>query len=251
MRFIKMEGLGNDFVVLEGVEPDPDLIRILCDRRRGVGADGVLVVGRGPEMRYWNADGSAAEMCGNGLRCVARHAVDAGWATQGEWITIGTAVGPRRALVADDMVTVEIGAVEMGDTLVIGGRTYRRASIGNPHAVAFVDDPDAVDVEAEGSTVSNDPGFPAGANVEFVSNDGPGRIRLRVWERGVGETLACGSGMVVAAAVAAGNDGPIEVSVRGGTARVYFEEGSGYLVGPARRVFDGEWPLLSADDGGH
>lgn len=240
-----MEGLGNDFVVLEGDALEPDLIPLLCDRRRGVGADGVLVVDPRPAMRYWNADGSPAEMCGNGLRCVARYAVEAGWAPAGEWMTVDTAVGPRRARVDDELVTVEVGPVELGGLLDIGGRSYRQASIGNPHAVTLVDDPDGVDVAGEGRLVAGDAAFPAGANVEFVALEGPGRIRLRVWERGVGETQACGSGIVVAGAVA-GNGEPVEVSVRGGSARVYFEEGSGFLVGPARRVFDGEWPPVSA-----
>lgn len=249
MKFTKMEGLGNDFVVLEGAEPDPDLIRRLCDRRRGVGADGVLAVDSRPGMRYWNADGSAAEMCGNGLRCVALFAVEAGWAPAGEWMMIETAVGPRKARVDNDAVTVELGAVELGEQLELGGRSVRRASIGNPHAVIVVDDPEEVDVAEEGARIGADPAFPDGANVEFVAIDAPGRIRLRVWERGVGETLACGSGMVVASA-AVGGDQPVEVSVRGGVARVYFEEGSGYLVGPARRVFAGEWSPFSADVGG-
>jgi len=249
MKFTKMEGLGNDFVVLEGADPDPALIRRLCDRRHGVGADGVLAVDSRPGMRYWNADGSSAEMCGNGLRCVARYAVEAGWAAAGEWMVIETAVGPRRARVDDDTVTVELGAVELGENLKLGGRTVRRASIGNPHAVIVVEDPESVDVTEEGARIGADPAFPDGANVEFVAIDTPGKIRLRVWERGVGETLACGSGMVVASAAVSG-DQPVEVSVRGGVARVYFEERSGYLVGPARRVFEGEWLPLSADVGG-
>src|SRR5690606_34783982 len=109
VKFTKMQGLGNDFVVLEDVEPAPDLVRQLCDRRRGVGADGVLTVDARPSMRYWNADGSVAEMCGNGLRCVARYAVDRNWAPNDEWFVIETAVGPRRALVADPWITVEVG----------------------------------------------------------------------------------------------------------------------------------------------
>lgn len=240
MKFTKMEGLGNDFVVVEGADPDPALIRSLCNRRRGVGADGVLAVDSRPGMRYWNADGSAAEMCGNGLRCVALYAVEAGWAPAGEWMVIETAIGPRKARVDTDAVTVELGAVTLGESLELRGRSVLPASIGNPHAVIVVEDPEAVDVAEEGARIGADPAFPDGANVEFVAIDAPGKIRLRVWERGVGETLACGSGMVVASA-AVGGDGPVEVSVRGGVAQVYFEEGSGYLVGPARRVFEGEW----------
>lgn len=243
MKFTKMQGLGNDFVVIEGDEPGPSTIRELCHRRFGVGADGVLLVDDSPRMRYWNADGTRAEMCGNGLRCVARYAVDRKWAAAGEWMTILTDVGVRRARVDAEGVTVEIGPVKRGGTVQIGGRTYHQASTGNPHAVTLIEDPDLVDVTAIGQAVSGDVAFPEGANVEFVKLEGPTRIRLRVWERGVGETLACGSGMVAAAAVSIGTShGPIAVEVLGGDAEVRFERDSGYLTGPAEYVFRGEWP---------
>lgn len=242
MRFTKMQGLGNDFVVLEDTDPSAALVRELCDRRWGVGADGVLVVDRRPTMRYWNADGSPAAMCGNGLRCVARYAVDRGWAPLEEWFSVETPVGPRRAMVGDSEVTVEIGKVTIAGTVTIDGRVYHEASVGNPHAVTLVDDPDRVAVGEVGPVVENDIAFPAGTNVEFVARVAPNRLRLRVWERGVGETLACGSGMVVAAAVAAGMDGePVEVVVRGGVGRVFFRAGAAYLSGPAETVFTGEW----------
>lgn len=251
MRFTKMEGLGNDFVVIEGTVPDSELVRRMCDRRRGIGADGVLLVDSRPAMRYWNADGSVAEMCGNGLRCVARYAVDRGWAPHGEWFAVDTAVGLRRALVESPVVTVELGRVDIAGTLPINQRVYHEASIGNPHAVTIVSDPDQVDVAGEGRIVASDEAFPEGVNVEFVAAVAPNRIKLRVWERGVGETLACGSGMVVAAAVAVGTtSGPVEVLVPGGRAEVVFREGSGYLAGPAVTVFEGEWPDVSAGDGG-
>lgn len=241
MRFTKMHGLGNDFILLEGVDPSPDLIRSLCDRRRGIGADGVLSLDTRPGMAYWNADGSPAEMCGNGLRCVARYSVDRGWAPAGSWFPIATPVGQRRALVEASKVTVELGTVRIGGTLSIGGRTFHEASIGNPHAVTLVDEPNEVDVAREGPAVSGDAAFPQEANVEFVKVEGPDRIRMRVWERGVGETLACGSGIVVAAAVAVGTGpGTITVEVPGGRAEVYFEDGQAYLSGPAETVFVGE-----------
>ncbi|MGH8911159.1 MAG: diaminopimelate epimerase [Acidimicrobiia bacterium] len=240
MKFTKMEGLGNDFVVVEADQVAPADVRRWCDRRRGIGADGVLALDDSPAMRYWNADGGAAQMCGNGLRCVARYATDRGWQKAGEWFEVTTPVGPRRVRVDDDSVIAEIGPVELGGELTIEGRTFRRASIGNPHAVTLVDDPDAVDVASIGPKVGANSAFPEGANVEFVARTNDG-IRLRVWERGVGETLACGSGMVVAAAVAAGSDrGPIAVTVPGGDAVVYFEAGSGFLTGPAVTVFTGE-----------
>lgn len=238
-----MEGLGNDFVVVEAVHVSPTDVRRWCDRRRGIGGDGVLAVDDAPTMRYWNADGSAAEMCGNGLRCVARYATQRGWAAAGEWFEVGTPVGSRRVRVDDDVITAEIGRVTTGAVVTIEGMEFLQVAIGNPHAVALVTDPDAVDVVGVGRRVNDDPAFPEGANVEFAAPVGTDALRLRVWERGVGETLACGSGMVVAAAVVGnGRPGPMRVTVPGGEATVHFEEGSGFLTGPAVAVFTGEWP---------
>lgn len=239
MKFTKMEGLGNDFIVLEEMV-DADTVRSLADRRRGVGADGVLVMSADLVMRYLNADGSEAEMCGNGLRCLARRAVDRGWAPRGEWFEIETPVGARR-VVAGDEVSVEVGPVDVDGTIVLHDYEFTTASVGNPHAVALVDDPGSVPVADVGARVGTDPFFPRGTNVEFVTVTAPGSLRLRVWERGVGETLACGSGIVVAAAVASGMDEITTVTVPGGTATVAFEEGSGYLTGPVATVFSGEW----------
>lgn len=241
MRFAKMEGLGNDFVVVEEVPAGPAQVRAWCDRRHGIGADGVLAIGPEPSMLYWNADGSRAEMCGNGLRCVARYAVDRHWCEAGEWFSISTPAGSRRALVDGEMVTVEIGPVELGGPVEIEGVEYRRASLGNPHAVRIVEDPDSMDVTQVGPVVAAAPVFPDGANVEFVALTSPGHIRMRVWERGVGETLACGTGMVAAAAVVSGaQEGVVQVDVPGGRAQVTFRDGSAYLSGPANTVFTGD-----------
>ncbi len=239
-----MEGLGNDFVVIEGSDPTPaDVVR-WCSRTTGIGANGVLAVDEQPSMRYWNADGSVAEMCGNGLRCVARRAVDRGWAEAGQWFSIVTPVGPRRGRVDGDDVTVEIGRVVLDDTVEVSGRLYRLASVGNPHAVRMVDDPESIAVDIEGPAVESHELFPHSVNVEFVSLVGPAHIRLRVWERGVGETLACGTGMVVAAAVAVGTGpGEIRVDVLGGSGRVSFQKGIAYLTGPATTVYEGTWLL--------
>jgi diaminopimelate epimerase len=243
VKFTKMQGLGNDFVVVETSEAlDAETVRSLADRRRGVGADGVLTITSDLRMGYWNGDGTAAEMCGNGLRCLARHAVGRGWAQAGEWFSIQTRVGPRLARVGEEDVTVEVGVVEIGEPVELSGHRFTTASIGNPHAVARVDDPDGVDVETVGRAVGTASVFPSGSNVEFVAPTAPDRIRLRVWERGVGETLACGSGMVVAAAVVAGTGHATTVDVPGGSATVHFEDGSGYLTGPAETVFEGTWP---------
>lgn len=243
MNFVKMEGLGNDFVVVERL-PTADEVRRWCDRRRGIGADGVLAVSSEVSMRYWNADGSPAEMCGNGLRCVARYAVDRGWAEEGTEIEIATAVGRRRAWVAGESVRVEVGPVSVGEMVTVAGIDLRQVSVGNPHAVAVVDSLDGVDVAVLGRRIGTDRAFPGGTNVEWVVIDAPDRIRLRVWERGVGETPACGSGMVAAAAVSKTKEGPIgptRVEVTGGVGEVTFEGQAGYLTGPARRVYSGSY----------
>lgn len=244
MRFTKMQGLGNDFVVIEGPDPDIELIIALCDRRFGVGGDGVLAVDASPRMRYWNADGSPAEMCGNGLRCVARYAVNRGWESPNEWFSIATPVGSRRARVSDAEVTVEIGPVALGETVVVADREARLVDVGNPHAVITVDDPDGVDVDTVGYRIGTDSQFPRGTNVEFVNDLGDGSVRMRVWERGVGETLACGSGMVAAAFAAAQlDDQPVVVHMPGGSATVSLIAGSAYLTGPAETVYRGDWPV--------
>jgi len=247
MRFVKMHGLGNDFVVLdEPVELDGPAVAALCDRRFGIGADGLLAVGRrgsAVTMRYWNADGSPAEMCGNGLRCVARHAVDAGLVAGPELVVV-TPLGERRAFVAPESVTVDMGTVVVDaadDT--VAGVTLRRVSVGNPHAVVEVEDVDAVALGELGPRLQ--PFFPAGVNVEVVARVDEGTVRMRVWERGVGETLACGTGMVAAAAVAGGE--AVEVRVPGGSGTVSFAGDAARLTGPVVTVFRGE---LSGGGGG-
>jgi diaminopimelate epimerase len=189
-------------------------------------------------MGYWNADGSEAEMCGNGLRCVARVAVDRGLAGPGRFV-VDTPAGPRRVAVGDE-IRVDLGLPTVSDLIEIGGRHFRKVSVGNPHAVTEVDDLAAVEVAEIGPAVQ--PHFPAGANVEFVRIDGDA-VEMRVWERGVGETLACGSGIVAVAAVARrmGGGDRISVTMPGGTARVDFEDGAAWLVGPAEYAFEGEW----------
>lgn len=242
MRFTKMHGLGNDFVVLDAdVHVTPELVRRLCDRHFGVGADGVLTVAAGADgivMGYWNADGSEAEMCGNGLRCVARMAVDRGLAEPGEFVVL-TPAGPRRVRVGDE-IRVDLGVPVIGDGREIEGRFFRSVSVGNPHAVIEVDDLARAPVADVGSGLQGH--YPGGVNVEFVRIDAD-TVAMRVWERGVGETMACGSGIVAAAAVARRNGGGdvITVTMPGGTARVQFEDGGAWLVGPAEYVFEGDW----------
>lgn len=242
LHFTKMQGLGNDFLVVEGPRSfDREEIAALCDRRFGVGGDGVLVVSRngGVRMEYWNADGSAAEMCGNGLRCVARYVYDRGWAP-GRDFTVLTADGERGVKVLEDgSVIAELGTPRLGEERVLEGHGYRLVDMGNPHAVRIVDTPDEIDVEVVGKTLQTH--FPHGSNVEFVSRDDVG-ITMRVWERGVGETMACGTGMAAAAAVAIdqlGVKAPVRVAVPGGIGIVELRDGVAWLRGPAEVSFSG------------
>ena len=246
--FTKMHGLSNDFVVVDGpLEPEPSEVAALCDRRTGVGADGLLAVSRGVaggtvRMQYWNADGSTAEMCGNGFRCVVRYALDRGL-TEAEELVVETPVGPRSARVlANGDIAVDLGPVRVHESVIeLHGRPWTTVDVGNPHAVTFVPDPDDTDVTVEGPQVETDPVFTEGTNVEFVSVEGD-HIDMRVWERGVGETQACGTGMVAAAAAARLRRPEVDdwqVTVPGGTGRVEFDGDRVWLIGPAVTVFEG------------
>ena len=244
VTFTKMQGLGNDFVVLDGpMALTAAEIGELCDRRFGIGADGVLVVSNGDPVRmeYWNADGTPAEMCGNGLRCVARYAYDKGWAPDRHF-SVATPVGERRVRILDDGdVEVELGPTRVTGHSDFDGERLHLIDVGNPHAVVLVEDPATVDVAGVGSTIGTDARFPNGTNVEFVRVRGE-EVEMRVWERGIGETSACGTGMVAAAFVATKThklDGSIPVNVTGGRGYVEFRDGVGWLRGPAEYSFRG------------
>jgi diaminopimelate epimerase len=246
MNFTKMEGLGNDFVVLEGpFTPSAGDIERMCDRRRGIGADGILVVTPLDEgrvgMEYWNADGSPAEMCGNGLRCVAAFATRQGF-VKGSDFTVETAVGPRSVRLGDGVITVELGPVQTHAHREVEGTSMREVSVGNPHAVIQVEDPADVRVGDVGPRI--EAAFAGGVNVEFMTVRAPGVLEVRVWERGVGETLACGTG-AAAAVGAACADGLVgeDATVRlpGGDLGVHLEDGVAWITGPATFVFEGEW----------
>ncbi len=242
-----MHGLGNDFVVVgDGTPVTAADVAAWCDRRRGIGADGVLRVsdGGGVRMEYWNADGSAAEMCGNGLRCVARYAFDRG-KTPGPEFTVDTAVGERPVVVRPDgTVRAFLGAPgePPATPFELAGYAVEPVSLGNPHGVIFVDDPFATPVEAVGPLVATDPQFPDGANVEFISVAARDRLALRVWERGVGETLACGSGAAAATLVAHRRGlvgGRATVDLLGGPLVVEVTDEGVWIEGPAEYVFSG------------
>ena len=247
MNFVKMQGLGNDFVVIEGPDaPDAKRIAAWCDRRRGVGADGVLMVTpvdrESVQMRYWNADGGLAEMCGNGLRCVARYAFEHGW-VDGPSFTVETSVGPRPVVVnPDGTVRVLLGTPAQGPDIELGGLRLHTVDMGNPHAIQWVPSPEAAAVASEGPLVETAEMFPDGTNAEFAAVTATDEIELRVWERGVGETLACGTGAAATAFLAhrQGRVGPnVAMKLRGGTLGVSLESDGAWIEGPAEFVFRG------------
>jgi len=248
MDFVKVEGLGNDFMVFDGpYVPRPDDVQRWCGRRSGVGADGVLVIerlsGLSMRMRYWNADGGEAEMCGNGLRCVARLAFERGWMEAPEFV-VETAAGLHPVTVKRGSVVAFVGEPNRfrTDTLQVAGHDIHPFAIGNPHAVLFVDDVDDADVEGIGRTIEVDPLFPNRTNVEFVEILDEGGVKARIWERGVGETPASGTGATAAAYIAhtvAGVDAPVDVHLPGGVLAVSFNEEGAWMEGPAAIVFSG------------
>lgn len=261
LPFTKMEGCGNDYVYVDAVaHPFPmaragELARRWSDRHFGVGADGLIALSKDPDgalrMHMWNADGSRAEMCGNGLRCLARFATERGHAMADKF-SILTDAGVREVtLLAGDDVRADMGMVTVAPPLqveVLGVvREFTTGDAGNPHAVAFVDDVEAAPVQQVGAALQAHPDFDAGVNVEFVEVLGGDRLRQRTYERGSGETLACGTGAAVAAlaARARGNiRGPAaKVELRGGALTVFGEGPDLAIVGPARTVFEGELDL--------
>jgi diaminopimelate epimerase len=280
MEFTKSHGAANDFVVLadldDRLELSAELVRALCDRRRGIGADGVLRLGRPSAgdvfMDYRNADGSIVEMCGNGVRVVAKHVVDHGLVTPAEdgTVVIGTRSGPKPVRVVGRHAGGEVAEVEvdMGPPvlhppevpfeapfgleddpltypLIVDGQVLDLAvvSMGNPHAILEVDDVASAPVASLGPRIETHAAFPAKTNVEFVEITSEREVRLRVWERGVGETAACGTG-ACATVVALQRLGHVreEVAVRlpGGTLGVRWRPGgSVFLTGPAVEVGHG------------
>ena len=271
LKFTKMHGLGNDFVVFDAirqrVELAPEQIRFLAHRRFGIGCDQVLLVEppRLPDTQFhyriFNADGSEVEQCGNGARCFARFVRDKGL-TDGDVIDVGTAGGPIRLyLEPDGQVRVNMGPPVLEPEripFVAGERqaSYRievegerleigALSMGNPHAVLRVDDVASAPVKRLGPLIESHPRFPERVNVGFMAVRSPAEIDLRVWERGAGETLACGTG-ACAAVVSGRLRGLLEervlVHLPGGDLVISWsgEETPVWMTGPATTVFEGE-----------
>jgi len=238
-----MHGCGNDFIVVdEATQIDAARARALCDRRTGIGADGILVIGA-PAGRRWplvihNADGSIADACGNGSRCVARYLLDR---NGGDDLDLDTASGVVRAWRDPEGFAIELAAPQLGRTLEVDGREARMVRVGNPNVMIFVDDPASEDLAAlaAASTALAGP-----ANVGALTPRGAGEVALRVHERGVGETLACGTGScaAVAAAIARGDvtSDTVRVRLPGGTLVVRPRDERYELAGPAEYVFSGD-----------
>ena len=267
VEFTKMSGAGNDFVLIDNragrVRLTTDQVRRLCDRHRGVGADGVLLLapcasGRADwAWEFYNSDGSAAEMCGNGARCFARFIQRVAGAT-GQ-TTFETGAGVITARFEGERVTVNLTPpkdLRLDQRLVVGGQklTVHSINTGVPHVVVFVADADQAMVESLGRELRFHAAFaPQGTNVNFVQVLAPGRIRVRTYERGVEqETLACGTGVTAAALIASrvhGFGSPVAVQVQSGdTLEVAFQsERKGFrdvfLTGPAEFVFEGRIEL--------
>ena len=263
MRFTKMQGLGNDYVYLDCTRQTPadlpGLARRMSDRHFGVGSDGLICIcpsERGDFcMRMFNADGSEGAMCGNGIRCLGKFVYDKGLTAKRE-LVIETRAGLRTlSLVVESgavrCVTVDMGAPEIGPaiTLSVKGMAYTGVpvSMGNPHFVVETEDVAGLDLPDIGPVFEHDAHFPDRTNTEFVRVLGRDSVEMRVWERGSGETLACGTGACasVAALCAAGRIGPAaRVELLGGSLDVRWDSGTGhiFMTGPAVTVFEGDWP---------
>jgi diaminopimelate epimerase len=253
MRFVKGHGTENDFVLLPDYDEElsADLVRALCDRRAGLGADGVMRVVRDAGlwfMDYRNADGSIAEMCGNGVRVFARYLVDAGLAGPGEF-QVGTRAGAKTVWApAVGDITVDMGAPSLPAAApTVDGRPGRAVSMGNPHVVVHLADEAQLAGLDLGTAPLVEPAMPEGQNVEFIVRRGQRTLTMRVHERGVGETRSCGTGIcaAVVAAVTEADTGRGEdwsVRVPGGELTVRWTD-SVLLTGPARLVARGEFDL--------
>jgi diaminopimelate epimerase len=248
----KMHGTRNDFAIVDcRAEPIdlPGVARRLCDRRTGVGADGIIALGRSTSakvhMRIVNADGSEAEMCGNGIRCAARWLDEAG---EGDRIAFETEAGiVHTEILSRDpeyLVRVAIGVPKVEEIVLKGISGAAFADIGNPHVVIVRSDVDGIDLPAVAESVNHEPRFRDGTNVHVAAVRGGNSLSVRHWERGVGLTPACGTGAVACAAVAIERGlaaSPVEVLVPGGRLVVEWDgRGAAYLIGSAARVFDTE-----------
>ena len=281
MKFTKMEGLGNDYVYIncfkEEVENPEKLAVKLSDRHFGIGSDGLILIKPSEiadfKMDMYNADGSRSEMCGNGIRCVGKYVYDYGLTDKKE-ISVETLAGIKYLKLNVENEKVSSVKVNMGTPILkpelipvnlpdknnemtvqvpitVEGKVYKTTcvSMGNPHSVVFVDDTDSFPLEEVGPLFENHEMFPNRINAEFVQVTDRKHVKMRVWERGTGETLACGTGAcatVVACILNGKTDDEVTVSLLGGDLVIKWdrEENIVYMTGPATTVFDGDINIL-------
>ena len=286
MKFTKMHGAGNDYIYIDARAQElqktdwPSLSRVMSDRHFGVGSDGIILIMDSNiadlRMQMFNADGSEGAMCGNGIRCLAKYSIDRGIATPGSnGLEVETLSGIRTIMPIYEGDRMTGARVAMGEPLLdpddvpvkldppsgypngpvinyplaVDGHNLSLSfvSMGNPHAVAFLEQPvEEFPLHTIGPKVEHHPMFPDRVNFETVNVTGPGALTARVWERGSGETMACGTGacaIAVAARLLGIADGRLDITLPGGTLAIDWDgEGEVYLEGPAEEVFSGEWP---------
>ncbi len=269
VSFTKLHGCANDYLFVDclaaPLERAPEVARLLSDRRRGVGSDGLICICPGENadfrMEMYNADGSSGKMCGNGIRGFGKYVFDHGLSSSRR-LEVETDAGLKTLDLELDGQKVSRVTVDMGPAVLDGrsipvdadgeivnadlqvagrGWTVTCVSMGNPHCVTFDEDPDGLDLCRLGPGFESHPFFPEGVNTEFARVDSAGRISMRVWERGSGETMACGTGacaVVVAAAITGRADRDVVVSLRGGDLEIsYRQDGGVTMTGPAVEVF--------------
>lgn len=273
MEFVKMEGCGNDYVYVNGfntkIDNPNELSKIVSDRHFGIGSDGLIVINPSEvadfKMSMYNADGSEGKMCGNGIRCVAKYVYDYKMIDK-EVITVETLAGIKTLKLNVENGKVKTVRVNMGspiikakevpvisdkekvinEPVVIDGKEYgiTCVSMGNPHAITFVDDTDSLKIEKIGPGFEKNEIFPDRVNTEFIQIIDRKTIKMRVWERGSGETLACGTGAcasVVACVLNNLTDNKVTVKLLGGDLKIKYDtdENTVYMTGPARIAFTG------------
>jgi diaminopimelate epimerase len=266
VAFTKMQGTGNDFIVVDARDSDPDRVirnaRFLCDRKFGIGADQLLLIRSSRQadfkMQIFNADGSEVEMCGNGIRCFAKYLKDRGL-TDKATIQVETPAGIMTPTIRGELVSVDMGEpildgpaipVKLEGRVIakpirVGQQTYTMTcvSMGNPHCVIRVEDVNSFPAKEVGSAIESHPLFPNRVNVEFVEILSDREIRMRVWERGSGETLSCGTGACAAVVASSLNEWTgreAQVHLAGGDLEIRWESNNRVtLTGPGKKVFSG------------
>ncbi len=276
INFVKMEGLGNDYVYIDCTKYDDKKIeeiskmaKKISDRHFGIGSDGLILICKSDiadfRMRMFNSDGSEAEMCGNGIRCVSKFVYDNGL-TNKEQVNIETLAGIKKIDLTVENGKVVLATVNMGRPILEAEKipvisdektvknlklkamdkefTFTCVSMGNPHAVTVIDDVDSFEIEKYGPILEVNEKFPKKANIEFIQIVDKTHIKMRVWERGAGETLACGTGACAVCVSAILNDlveknEEINIELLGGTLKIRWDDYV-YMTGPARTVFRGE-----------